>query len=70
MLQVDWQQEAKRARGLFLAAPKEAQVDALLQRPSANLDLEAPRGSAASLEAVTEQATAPDATLGTQQLPF
>lgn len=57
MLQVDWQQEANRARSLFLAAHKGAHIDTLLQRASVNLDLEAPRGSASSLEAVPEQAS-------------
>ena len=63
MLQVDWQQEAARARSLLVAAHKGAMpLDALLQRPSVNLDLEAPRGSAASLEPVPEQASIPGTT--------
>lgn len=59
MLQVDWQQEAARARSLVLAAHKGSPLDALLRRTSANLDLEAPQGSATSLEAVPEQASLP-----------
>lgn len=63
MLQVDWQQEAARARSLLVAAHKAAMpLDALLQRPSLNPDLEAPRGSAASLEPVPEQTSLPGTT--------
>ena len=63
MLQVDWQQEAARARSLLVAAHKGAMpLNALLQRPSANLDLEAPRSSAASLEPVPEQTSIPGTT--------